>query len=147
VIPVSVYPVSQYMGVMEPKFSASVIHCGLVMAVCMMLCLSGCNTHSAPSYTWDVYPILQEKCLVCHSTPDGNGYLATGLDMTSYDSLMRGTRYGPVIVPGDSRHSIINMIVEGRIHPSPQLTRKLFPLKETEQEILRVWVETGAPDN
>lgn len=120
---------------------------GVVVVIFLMLCQFGCHLAPKPSYTWDVYPILQQRCLTCHSPPDGKGYLASGLDMTSYDSLMHGSRYGPIIVPGDSRHSLLNMVVEARVHPSPQMSQKLFPLEAGEEEILRQWVNSGAPDN
>jgi len=38
--------------------------------------------------------------------------------MATYGDLMRGSIYEPVIVPGDSRHSILNMLVEGRADSS-----------------------------
>ena len=42
----------------------------------------------------------------------------TRLSMESYQSLMQGTLYGPVIVPGDGRQSILNMVVEGGCFPA-----------------------------
>jgi hypothetical protein len=64
--------------------------------------LAGCAARQTISYHEDVHPILETNCLACHSPHDGEGYLKTQLGMESYRSLMQGTLYGPVIVPGDS---------------------------------------------
>ncbi len=64
--------------------------------------------------------------------------------MESYESLMRGTIYGRVIVPGDSRHSVLNMVVEGRLSAS---MRAPHPLTGEERAILRLWVDQGAKNN
>ena len=64
--------------------------------------------------------------------------------MESYESLMEGTIYGPVIVPGDSRHSIFNMLVEGRLDAS---MRTPHPLTAKEIETLRLWGDQGAVNN
>jgi hypothetical protein len=115
--------------------------------VCVAL-LAGCIARQTISYHHDVYPILDANCLECHRPPDGQGYLKTKLSMVSYRSLMQGTLYGPVILPGDSRKSIFNMLVEGRADASlrmPHLRDK--PLTAQEIGILRLWVDQGARDN
>ena len=110
--------------------------------------LNGCPDRQTTSYHQDVYPILETNCLECHRPPDGEGYVKTHLSMETYQSLMKGTLYGTVIVPGDSRKSIFNMLVEGRADASmrmPHLQNKL--LSSQEIEILRLWVDQGARDN
>jgi hypothetical protein len=110
--------------------------------------LSGCATRQTISYHKDVYPLLETNCLACHSPPDGEGYLKTHLNMESYRSLMQGTLYGPVIVPGDSRKSILNMLVEGRADASLRMPhQRNDPLTAQEIGILRQWVDQGARDN
>jgi len=110
--------------------------------------VSGCHTAPQVSYRQDVYPLLQHNCLVCHSPPQGAGYLKTGLDLTGYESMMQGSVYGPVIKPGNSRHSILNMLVEGRADASMRMPRNRdHPLTEQEIGILRLWVDQGAKNN
>jgi len=100
------------------------------------------------SYQRDVYPILEENCFTCHTPPDGEGYLKVGLNMESWQTLMRGSDYGRVIVPGDSRHSILNMLVEGRADPSLRMPHDAKePLSDTDIETLRRWVDQGAKNN
>ena len=50
------------------------------------------------SFSKDVKPILKNNCVECHR-PGGQGYLANGLDLTTYEGIMKGTRIGPVVVP------------------------------------------------
>ncbi len=110
--------------------------------------LAGCAGQQTISYHQDVYPVLKTNCLACHSPPDGKGYLKTHLNMESYRSLMQGTLYGPVIIPGDSRKSILNMLVEGRADASLRMPHQRDePLTAQEIEILRLWVDQGARDN
>ena len=114
----------------------------------MILLVGGCvKEEPQVSFRDDVQPILRSNCIECHIPPNGEGYLKTGLSMVTYGDLMRGTIYGPVIVPGDSRHSILNMLVEGRADSSMRMPHGRKPLKAEEIKILRVWVEQGARNN
>lgn len=38
--------------------------------------------------------------------------------MSSYDTVMKGGKFGPLVKPGDAFTSAFNMLVEGRAHPS-----------------------------
>jgi len=110
--------------------------------------LAACASQPRVSFQKDVYPILEENCLACHTPPRGKGYLKTSLNMQSYATLMQGTRYGPVILPGDSSHSIFNMLVEGRVNASMRMPHQRDrPLTQHQIEVLRLWVEQGARDN
>jgi len=114
----------------------------------LTLGLTGCVKEERQiSYTRHVQPILHTHCIECHSPHTGQGYLETGLIMTSYEALMQGTWYGPVIVPGDSRHSILNMLVEGRADPSMRMPHGRAPLAQEQIDILRLWVDQGARNN
>jgi len=114
----------------------------------VVLLFSGCvKEERLVSFRDNVQPILRSNCIECHIPPNGEGYLKTGLSMATYDDLMHGTIYGPVIVPGDSQHSILNMLVEGRADPSMRMPHGRKPLSNKEIEILRLWVEQGAVNN
>jgi hypothetical protein len=68
--------------------------------------------------------------------------------MQSYETLMQGTLYGPVIVPGDSRHNVLNMLVEGRVDATMRMLHgRDEPLTPHEIEVLRLWVKQGAQNN
>ena len=109
--------------------------------------LSSCATQPV-SYREDVVPILESRCIKCHAAPDGDGYRATGLALDSYAALMRGTDYGPVVMAGDSRRSILNMLVEGRAGQQQRMPHNEEQgLSDAQIETLRRWVNQGAPDN
>ncbi len=98
------------------------------------------------SYKLDVEPILQSRCVECHK-PGGDGYVASGLDLTSYEGLMKGTKYGPVVNPGDPLTSNLLVLVEGRSHAKVRMPHGQRPLLKQQIEILRLWVKQGAQDN
>jgi hypothetical protein len=120
----------------------------VLFCIVLVTFLAGCVSQPHISFKRDVYPILKNNCLACHKPPQGKGYLKTGLNMHSYETLMQGTRYGPVIQPGDSSHSILNMLVEGRADASMRMPHgRDEPLTQGEIEALRLWVEQGARNN
>ena len=105
--------------------------------------LSSC-AYQQVSYRNDITPILNKKCIECHAQPDGNGYRTTGLVMYSYDGLMAGSVYGPIVIAGDSQRSVLNMLVEGR---AGNVRRNLHnsgnALTDDEVEKFKAWVEQG----
>jgi hypothetical protein len=115
-----------------------------ILSAVIVLMQAGCVTQPRISYQRDIVPIIENKCLACHVPPGGAGYRRVRLNMDSYRSIMEGSLYGPVIVPGDSKHSTLNMLVEGRIDTS---IRAPHPLTAEEIETFRLWVDQGAINN
>lgn len=119
----------------------------IIVVVVGALLSSSCTTQPV-SYRNDVVPIIESRCSKCHTPPDGVGYTATGLSMVSYDALMSGTFYGPVVVAGDSRRSIFNMLVEGRAGKMQRMPHQEEQgLSDAQIETLKNWVNEGALDN
>ena len=58
---------------------------------------------------------------------------------------MKGTKYGPIIVPGEPMVSNLNVLVEGRAQV--QMPHNQRPLLAAQTNILREWVKQGAKDN
>ena len=98
------------------------------------------------SFKLDVHPILQTRCTQCHA-PGGTGYQQSGLDLTSYQGLMKGTKHGPIVVPGDPFTSNLNVIIEGRAAREIQMPHHQRPLLRLQQQILANWVKQGAQNN
>jgi uncharacterized membrane protein len=99
------------------------------------------------SFVQDIQPILQKHCMECHN-PGGTGFLASGLDMSTHQSLLKGTKFGPVIKAGDSLSSTLIILVEGKADPSlkmPHGDRK--SLSAAEIKTLRLWIDQGAMNN
>ncbi len=118
-------------------------HCVAALACVAML---GACAPSDVSFSADVQPILKQRCLECH-VPGGPGYNASGFDMSSYETLMKGGKYGPFVVPGDPLTSNLIVLVEGRADPSINMPHGREKLSDREVELLRVWVQEGAKDN
>lgn len=98
------------------------------------------------SFKSDVFPIIHAKCAECHR-PGGEGYEKSGLDLTTYEGLMKGTKFGPVVVPGDAFTSNLNVLVEGRADPSIRMPHNTGKLKTREIRALKTWVNQGARNN
>ena len=110
--------------------------------------LSACVTDQVVGFQSDINPILQKKCQQCHLPPDGAGYVQTGLNMESYDTLMHGTVFGEIIIPGDSKRSVLNKLIEGRAGEMMRMPHDdADKLTAREVEILKLWVNQGALNN
>jgi hypothetical protein len=114
----------------------------------MLVCattLAACSPRTV-SFSEDVQPILKQYCLECHVS-GGPGYAASGFDMSSYETVMKGGRFGAFVIPGDPFTSTLNMLVEGRADPSIHMPHGREKLSDRETDILRAWVQEGAKNN
>jgi hypothetical protein len=121
----------------------------LVTAVLAVLSYPALATaaKSEISYKNDVLPIIHDYCLSCHR-PGGLGYEKNTLDMRTYKSLMKGTKFGPVIKPGDSFTSAFIMAIEGRVHASIKMPYGVEGgLAKDKIGVLKRWVDQGAKNN
>lgn len=113
--------------------------------------ISGCDggkeADQKVSYSQDIIPILQRHCLECHVN-NGAGQQASGLDMSTHQALMKGTRFGPVVKAGDSLSSTLVILVEGRADPSIKMPHgDREALSAAEIKTLRQWIDQGAANN
>lgn len=119
----------------------------LPVAVASLAVLAGCERDSAVSYSRDVVPILDKYCKSCH-TPGQAGYVVSGFELGSYESLMKGTQFGPVVLPGDPLTSVLVMLIEGRVDPAIRMPHGDAPAPTPEEVlVIRRWVEQGAKNN
>lgn len=99
------------------------------------------------SYKKDIFPIFQDYCLSCH-VPGGKGYNKSGFDLRTYKSLMKGTKFGPVIQPGSSLTSTLNVLVSGHASPAISMPYGIKGgLPKDKSALLNKWVDQGAKDN
>ena len=108
----------------------------------------GCGERTV-SYSKDVHPLLEKYCVRCHSEGEGGeGFEKSGLRVDSYEHLMKGTRFGPVVKPGDSFTSALVMLVEGRADPSIKMPHGGGDSPSPEEiEVIKLWVDQGAKNN
>lgn len=107
--------------------------------------LSGCGQREV-SFSKDVMPILQTSCLECHR-PGGKGHMQSGLLLDSYDHVMKGTKFGPVVKAGNGLSSPFNQVLEGRVDKSIRMPHGGKQIPEAQVKILRAWVDQGAKNN
>ena len=119
----------------------------LATAAMALLAAAACERTQTVSYQKDVVPILDKHCKYCH-TQGQAGYVVSGFDLGSYDTLMKGTQFGPVVLPGDPLTSVLVMLIEGRVDPSLKMPHG-DATTPTQDEILTIrrWVEQGAKNN
>ena len=116
---------------------------GALVAATVLLAACG---QKEISYRADVQPILKQYCLECHAD-GGDGYAKSGLLMTSHESLMKGTKYGAIVKPGDGLGSVLIQLVEGRADPSIKMPHGKAALPKEQIEVLKQWVVQGAKNN
>ncbi len=106
------------------------------------------TNRSEVSFKLDVMPILKDHCVSCHS-PGGKGVLKSGLDLTSYEKLMKGTVFGPVVLPGNSDASTFTKLLTGTNKglKMPSGLNSEGTLDTQYIMLMRNWVKQGAKNN
>jgi len=99
------------------------------------------NAALATFFAVRIQPILDGKCVTCHN-PNKH---KSNLRLDSFEQLMRGSKHGPVIKPGDPQHSELYrritlapndkdfMPADGKPHLTPD-----------EVKVIELWLSAGA---
>lgn len=111
----------------------------------LMLAWSSACTQKV-SYQSDIKPILKDHCLECH-TMGKKGYIKSGLSMEDYAGLMKGTKLGPVIVPGSSVSSTLMRLVDQKADPSINMPHNQTRMEDSHIELIKLWIDQGALNN
>jgi hypothetical protein len=98
------------------------------------------------SFAKDVMPIFRESCLSCHDT-GGQGTAASGFSVASYQSIMKGTKFGPVIKPGFSFSSTLQLLIEHKADDSINMPKGMPILPPKHIETIGRWIDQGAKNN
>lgn len=132
---------------MQKSWFAQVAHFFSLLFSFSFLMATGCShdiidyaSVEQISYSQHIQPIFKQNCLSsgCHNSQNP----ANGLDLTSWESLIRGSDYGAVIISGHAEHSHLVEHLEGEAEPRMPLNRN--PLPEEQIEFIARWVEEGA---
>ncbi|MBS1825037.1 MAG: PSD1 domain-containing protein [Acidobacteria bacterium] len=81
--------------------------------------------------------ILQSKCFQCHGQVQ-----SSGLDLRTSESLKKGGKRGPAVIPGNAAASLLFQAIrrEGPLHMPPGKT----PLTPSEIATIKTWIDAGA---
>jgi hypothetical protein len=86
----------------------------------------------------EVKPILDARCLECHSGEKRKG----GLSLATYADALDGGRSGAAIRPGSAAASLLLHRISGEIEP--QMPKDEAPLADAEVALIRAWIDEGA---
>jgi uncharacterized membrane protein len=89
-----------------------------------------------------VHDILKTRCLQCHNGPAGK----EGVDMTSYESIMKGGKDGPIVVAKDADNSLLVKVIRGA-QGVPHMPPQGDPLSEDQIKSIEDWIKAGAPNS
>ncbi|QDT34314.1 c-type cytochrome domain-containing protein [Thalassoglobus polymorphus] len=127
------------------------------IALCLIVLLTICSTSFADEtikpadpklgravdFYQDVYPILQSKCLACHS----GALKENDLALESAESILKGGASGESVVPGKPEESYMYLVAARIDEPvMPPLPNKVQAKALTPKElgILKQWITEGA---
>jgi len=126
------------------------LRAGIAGVIALVAFGTGCTRNV--SYKADIVPIFQERCMVCHAE-GAPGCLASGFSLATYESLMRGTKFGPMVVAGQGSSSNLLVLVKHQADPSIAMPRSQTSGKPSgwllpEQiNLIETWINQGAKNN
>jgi hypothetical protein len=106
-----------------------------------------CAEDATVSFSEDILPLLKWRCARCHQPPNGEGYVKSGVDLTSYTGLMKGTKFGRMVIPGDADLSNLMMLLDWRVSPEIRMPHEKKKLSICDRDTIRRWIWEGAKDN
>jgi hypothetical protein len=106
------------------------------------------DTPATVSFSEDVLPLLKWRCSSCHE-PGGEGYEKSGLDLSSYVGVRRGTKFGPMIIPNDPGASNLMVLLDwpSFLSPALRMPHDRKRLSVCDRDVIRTWIHEGAKDN
>lgn len=125
----------------------------IVMIATIPLISASCSL--PVSFNKDIKPILTANCLECHDG-SGEGSMASGFSVSTYDSVLKGTKYGPVITPGSSESSSLYRMIAHKADPKIQMPPhhdestakgREDALTPRQIELIQKWIDEGAKNN
>lgn len=102
------------------------------------------------TYSGNIQPIFDQKCVSCH----GPSRAENGLRLDSYEGVMKGTQFGPIVTPGQPSQSALVSVIRGTGSPggvpaTPGVGIKMphggVALSDQEIQNIVLWVQAGAP--
>src|SRR5499427_6023548 len=98
------------------------------------------------SFAEDVMPIFRGRCVSCHQ-PGAEGFEKSGLDLTSYEGAMKGTKHGPMVIPKDPDSSNLVWLLDWRGSPEVRMPHGKKKLSTCDRNAIRAWIREGAKNN
>ena len=104
------------------------------------------STKTGVTYATDIKPIFDVSCVKCHSGDRPKAHL----HMDTLDGVLKGTKQGKVVMPGDSADSFLIKSVAHLVGdhdawmPPLQNRAGIKPLTPEQIGLIRAWIDQGA---
>src|SRR5215470_12686859 len=98
------------------------------------------------SFSEDILPLLKWRCGSCHQA-GGAGYEKSGLDLTTYEGVMKGTKFGKMVIAGDPDSSNLMLLLDWRVAPAIRMPHGKKQLSKCDRDAVRAWIREGAKNN
>ena len=105
-----------------------------------------CAAETQVTFSEDVFPIFKGRCVSCHQV-GAEGFEKSGLDLTTYAGVMKGTKFGAVVIPRDPDSSNLIWLLDWRAKPELRMPHGKKKLSICDRDAIRVWIRQGAKDN
>jgi hypothetical protein len=105
-----------------------------------------CAAEAPISFSDDVMPILSGHCFSCHQ-PGGQGNEKSGLDLSTYEGVMKGTKFGKMVIPKDPEGSNLMWLLDWRGAPETHMPLGKRKLSTCDRDMIRQWIRDGAKNN
>src|SRR5271163_3969432 len=92
------------------------------------------------NYEEQVSAVFKNRCNGCHNADKQKG----GLNLETFGTAMQGGGSGKVIEPGDLDASTLYQLVSHKDQPTMPPNAPKIP--EAEIELIKLWIEAGAPE-
>ncbi len=94
------------------------------------------------SFADDVTPILNQNCVECHGAGGPPIVLEAGLNLTSYENVMKGSEFGTIVEAGNTDDSLLLLMIEEGDMPADG-----DQLSDDDINTIRMWIAEGAENN
>jgi hypothetical protein len=104
------------------------------------------STKTGVTYATDIKPIFEASCVKCHSGEKPRAHLS----MDTLEGVLKGTKHGKILTPGDSAHSlIVKAVAHATEDPDDWMPPKnnkagIQPLTPDQIGLIRAWIDQGA---
>jgi hypothetical protein len=105
-----------------------------------------CAAEEQVSFRQDILPLLKWRCAGCHEG-NGEGVQKSGLDLSSYAGVMKGTKFGRMVIAGDPDSSNLMMLLDWKVAPEIRMPHGQKQLSSCDRNSIRSWIRQGAKDN
>jgi hypothetical protein len=105
-----------------------------------------CAAEEQVSFREDILPLLKWRCAGCHEG-NGEGIQKSGVDLSSYAGVMKGTKFGKMVIAGDPDSSNLMRLLDWKVSPEIRMPHGKKQLSSCDRNSIRSWIRQGAKDN